>query len=159
MNSEFSIVGIGFDATCSLVCFSDKGISIDPIDPDSEFDVIMWMDHRAENQAFSINCTNHEALNCVGGIISPEMQLPKILWIKEVMPSVWENVEKFFDLADYLIFRSTGVDARSLCCTTCKWNLSCNPGQIDWNRDFLNAIRLEDLSLEKIGNVRTSNFV
>lgn len=44
----------------------------------------MWMDHRAEEQATRITKTGHGVLNRVGGIMSPELQPPKLLWLKEV---------------------------------------------------------------------------
>lgn len=44
----------------------------------------MWMDHRAEEQAARITNTGHRVLSRVGGIMSPEMQPPKLLWLKEV---------------------------------------------------------------------------
>src|SRR5689334_16518334 len=33
----------------------------------------------------------------------------------------WKRAAKFFDLADYLTFRATGDDTRSLCTLVCKW--------------------------------------
>lgn len=44
----------------------------------------MWMDHRAAKQAEFINSTGHSVLRYVGGNMSLEMQLPKLLWIKQV---------------------------------------------------------------------------
>ena len=44
----------------------------------------MWMDHRAEEQAARITNTGHRVLSRVGGVMSPEMQPPKLLWLKEV---------------------------------------------------------------------------
>lgn len=44
----------------------------------------MWMDHRAEEQAACITNASHRVLNRVGGVMSPEMQPPKLLWLKEV---------------------------------------------------------------------------
>lgn len=46
--------------------------------------VVMWMDHRAEDQASRITNSNHGVLSRVGGVMSPEMQPPKLLWLKEV---------------------------------------------------------------------------
>lgn len=46
--------------------------------------VIMWMDHRAVEEAKYINETNHQLLKFVGGKISLEMEMPKILWLKKV---------------------------------------------------------------------------
>lgn len=46
----------------------------DPAHP--ERDIIVWMDHRAINQAARINTQNHSVLKYGGGAISPEMQIP-----------------------------------------------------------------------------------
>lgn len=47
----------------------------------------MWMDHRAAIQAARISGTQHDTLCYVGGVMSAEMQPPKLLWIKEVSTS------------------------------------------------------------------------
>lgn len=49
--------------------------------------VIMWMDHRAVSQVDRINATKHRVLSYIGGVMSVEMQPPKLLWIKEVSTS------------------------------------------------------------------------
>jgi len=51
---------------------------------DERCNVIMWMDHRAASEANTINSTRHPVLRSVGGSISLEMQLPKLLWLKKV---------------------------------------------------------------------------
>lgn len=51
---------------------------------DRHKNVVMWMDHRAEEQATRITNTGHGVLKRVGGIMSPELQPPKLLWLKEV---------------------------------------------------------------------------
>ena len=50
----------------------------------NEWNVIMWMDHRAETEAAEINKTNHEVLKYSGGVMSLEMQTPKLKWLKNV---------------------------------------------------------------------------
>ena len=79
------------------------------------------MDHRATDQARRINETHHEVLRYVGGVISPEMQTPKLLWMKEASPRAWTRAARFLDLPDFLVYRATGNDVRSLCTTVCKW--------------------------------------
>ncbi|KAA8587392.1 hypothetical protein FQN60_016254 [Etheostoma spectabile] len=81
--------GIGFDATCSLVVL-DQSFQPVPVcqDGDRQRNVVMWMDHRAEEQAARITSTGHRVLSRVGGVMSPEMQPPKLLWLKEVRGSM-----------------------------------------------------------------------
>ncbi|MCE1787638.1 sugar kinase, partial [Enterobacter hormaechei] len=84
--------------------------------------IIMWMDHRAIKEAITINQTNDPALCYVGGEISPEMELPKILWLKNYFPQRYQDIWRFFDLADFLVWKATGADVASTCTLTCKWN-------------------------------------
>ena len=50
-----------------------------------DLNVVMWMDHRAADQAARITSTQHNILRYTGGSISLEMQTPKLLWLKEVL--------------------------------------------------------------------------
>lgn len=54
-----------------------------PLSGVQERNVVMWMDHRAMEQASRITATDHRVLSAVGGVMSPEMQPPKLLWLKE----------------------------------------------------------------------------
>jgi len=45
---------------------------------DTRRNIIVWMDHRAVNQAERINATNSPVLQYCGGGVSPEMQAPKV---------------------------------------------------------------------------------
>ena len=112
--------GIGFDATCSLVALDqeDHPVSVSPTGRAGQ-NVIVWMDHRATYQAKHINSLAHPVLKYVGGVISPEMQTPKLLWLKQNLPATWKRAARFLDLPDYLTYRATGDDTRSLCTTVC----------------------------------------
>lgn len=116
------IRGLGFDATCSLVALdaNDRPVSISPTGRDEQ-NIIVWMDHRATPQAEHITAAGHDVLKYVGGRISPEMQTPKLLWLKKEMPQAWRRAARFFDLPDFLTYRATGDETRSLCTTVCKW--------------------------------------
>jgi D-ribulokinase len=123
-NIRCDIVTVGFDATCSLVVLDEKfaPISVNPVRHETNANnVIMWMDHRAKDQAEFINSLKCECLSTVGGKISPEMDPPKILWLKQNFKECFDRAEHFFSLPDYLVWRATGVDVRSVCTTTCKW--------------------------------------
>ncbi|XP_077056159.1 FGGY carbohydrate kinase domain-containing protein-like [Siphateles boraxobius] len=72
--------GLGFDATCSLVAldrhFQPVAVNHTGV---RERNVVMWMDHRAAEQAARITHTKHRVLQGVGGVMSPEMQPAKLL--------------------------------------------------------------------------------
>lgn len=146
-----AVAGVGFDATCSLVLLdaSDRPVTVSP-GGDDRWNVIVWMDHRALDQAARINAGKHEVLRYVGGVISPEMETPKILWLRENLPASYARAARFLDLADFLSYRATGDDARSLCTTTCKWTYLGHedPG---WQRDYFDRIGLGDLDVARIG--------
>ncbi|KAJ1981898.1 hypothetical protein H4R34_001900 [Dimargaris verticillata] len=99
-----------------------------------EYNVILWMDHRAEAQAARISASpvaTKRVLHHLGGQVSPEMDLPKVVWLKECcqltesttatdVRSLWDNMQ-LFSLPDYLSFRATGRRVRSACSLVCKW--------------------------------------
>lgn len=157
------IAGIGFDATCSLVVLGeeDKPLTVSPDGSDKQ-NVIVWMDHRAKGEAEEINQKGHEVLKYVGGVISPEMQTPKLLWLKRNMPNTWEKATHFFDLPDYLVYRATGEDVRSACTTTCKWTYlahedSAQTGSIGaWDDSYFREIGLGELANEGYMRIGTN---
>jgi FGGY-family pentulose kinase len=149
-----AIRGIGFDATCSLVALGakDEPVSVSPTGKDAQ-NVIVWMDHRAIDQANRINAQKHDVLRYVGSTISPEMETPKLLWLKEKLPASWKRAAKFFDLPDFLAYRATKVDVRSLCTTTCKWTYVEKDG--GWSDSFFRDAGLGDLVDEKYARIGT----
>jgi FGGY-family pentulose kinase len=146
------VAGIGFDATCSLVCLdaNDQPVTVSPTGR-ADQNVIVWMDHRAIPQADRINRIKHPVLRYVGGVISPEMETPKLLWLKENLPSSWQRTARFFDLPDFLTYRATGDDTRSLCTTVCKWTYLGHKGTAGdgWDESYFRKIGLGDLAQEK----------
>ncbi|MBC9246900.1 FGGY-family carbohydrate kinase [Paracoccus sp. 11-3] len=139
------VAGIGFDATCSLVVLGDGGapLTVSP-SGDPARNIIVWMDHRAIEHAERINATGHPVLRYVGGVISPEMETPKLLWLRENMPSTYDAAWQFMDLADFLSWRATGDLARSTCTVTCKWTYLAHEDR--WDPDYFRTIGLGDLA-------------
>ncbi|KQT54109.1 ribulokinase [Aureimonas sp. Leaf454] len=146
--------GLGFDATCSLVVLDAAGSSL-PVGPseDPARDIIVWMDHRALDQTRRINETGHPVLRYVGGVISPEMETPKLLWLKENRPDVFARAGHFFDLADFLSWRATGSLARSVCTLTCKWTYLAHEAR--WDPSYFRAIGLEEFADEGFRRIGT----
>lgn len=139
---------VGFDATCSLVAVASdgRGVCVSR-EGYPERDIIMWMDHRAQQEAEAINQTQDEALRYVGGEVSVEMELPKILWLKRHYPQRYQQIWRLFDLADYLVWRASGEDVASVCTLTCKWNYLAHEKR--FSHTLLRAVGLEDVT-EKI---------
>ncbi len=149
-----AIAGIGFDATCSLVVLGQNGAPL-PVGAhgDASRDIIVWMDHRALAQTERINRIKHPVLAYVGGTISPEMETPKLLWLKEHLPESYDAAWQFFDLADFLTWRASGSLARSSCTVTCKWTYLAHEAR--WDADYFHQIGLGDLAEQGFARIGT----
>lgn len=78
--SPSNVKGIGFDATCSLAVTDFHGEPIvisrgDQLGKHGEQNVVLWADHRAEEEAELINSTGSEVLDFVGGTMSVSILL------------------------------------------------------------------------------------
>jgi FGGY-family pentulose kinase len=145
-----AVAGLAFDATCSLVLRDARGspVSVSVTGEDS-WDTVLWLDHRARAEADECSASGHRVLDYSGGALSPEMQIPKLMWLKRHLPASWARTAQAFDLADFLAFTATGNPARSQCTLACKWTWLAHetPG---WQADFLAAAGLSDL-IERTG--------
>ncbi|UVO26392.1 FGGY-family carbohydrate kinase [Bradyrhizobium arachidis] len=154
-----AVKGIGFDATCSLVVLDRDGEPVTvSVSGDRQRNVIVWMDHRATAEARLINETQDNVLRYVGGSISPEMEMPKLLWLKRHLRASFDAAGHFFDLADYLTWRATGSLQRSTCTVTCKWNYQAHNSQDNaggWSAPFFQRIGLSEFVGEKYARIGT----
>lgn len=160
-----TIRGIGFDATCSLAVFAhdtDEPVSVTGPNFDNDHNIVLWLDHRPIEETAKINATNHNLLRYVGGTMSIEMEIPKVLWLKNHMdPKLFDRC-KFYDLADALTHMATGNETRSFCSTVCKQGYV--PVGVDgsvkgWQEDFFNEIGLGDLAKDNFKRVGGVNGV
>ncbi|KAF9464283.1 FGGY family of carbohydrate kinase [Collybia nuda] len=151
-----AVKGIGFDATCSLAVTDLEGEPIivtkgDQLGRPGDRNIVLWADHRAEEEANLINGTGSIVLDYVGGTMSLEMEVPKILWLKNRMdPKLFDRCQ-FFDLPDFLTYRATTDSTRSSCSVTCKCSFVPTTG---WQSDFFQKIGLGQLVIggyEQIG--------
>src|SRR6202000_1866975 len=83
-----------------------------------------------------------DVLGYVGGFISPEMEVPKLLWLKRHLRVSFDAAGHFFDLADFLSWRATGSLARSMCTVTCKWNYLAHEKR--WSAPYFQRVGLQD---------------
>ena len=144
-----AVGGMGFDATCSLVVLDRDGRPVSvSLTGALERDVIVWMDHRAVEDADRINAGGHEALRHMGGKISPEMHVAKLAWLVRRKPETIAKAGHFFDLTDFLSFRATGSILRSACPATCKFGYLAHEKR--WPDEFFDSIGL--------GRLREDNY-
>ena len=145
-----AIAGIGFDATCSLVVRDRAGQPLSVSESgEAARDTIVWLDHRALAEADECTATGHGVLDHLGGVMSPEMQTPKLMWLKRRMPQQWDKAGYFFDLADFLTWKATGSAVRSQNTLSAKWTYMPHL-ETGWRKDFFAAIGMDDL-LERGG--------
>ena len=147
-----AVRGMGFDATCSLVALDGdaRPLSVSPTNA-PERDVIVWMDHRAVDDAERINAGGHEVLRYVGGKISPEMHAPKLIWLARRKPETIGAAGHFFDLTDFLSFRATGSLIRSACPATCKFGYLAHERR--WPAEFFDSVGLGFLKDENYARI------
>lgn len=128
---------------------TDEPVSVTRPSFDSDRNVILWLDHRPVAETERINSTNHNLLRYVGGKMSVEMEVPKVMWLRNNMPRELFDECKFYDLADALTHIATGNEKRSYCSVVCKQGFV--PVGVDgsvkgWQEEFLGQIGLQELS-------------
>ncbi|WP_371746534.1 FGGY-family carbohydrate kinase [Aminobacter sp. SR38] len=139
------IVGISFDATCSTVFRGRAGEQVGiSSNGEQRWDTIVWLDHRALAEADECTETRHDVLGYAGGVMSPEMATPKLMWVKRHLPQSWARTGQLFDLADFLSHKASGSFARSQCTLTAKWTYLAHEREA-WRHDFFAAVGLADI--------------
>src|SRR5271165_5443 len=139
-----AFAGLGFAATCSLLALDGDLLPLSiSLTGAPERDVIVWMDHRAAEDAERINAGGHEVLRYFGGALSPEMQTPKLVWLARMTPDTFDRAAHFIGLTDWLGFRATGSLTRSLCTAACKFGYLAHENR--WPGEFFDNLGLSAL--------------
>ncbi|MDE2396437.1 MAG: FGGY family pentulose kinase, partial [Burkholderiales bacterium] len=76
---------------------------------------------------------------------------PKLLWLLENRPAVFDAAWQFFDLTDFLTWRATGDLSRSTCTVTCKWTYLAHERR--WDETYFRAIGLGSLADEGFARI------
>ena len=135
---EKDIVSLGVDFTSCTVLPVDGNFQ--PVAP-----ARMWKSHSAQDQADRINALCREKgfdLSGVGGKMSSELMLPKLLELKEKEPAVYERTAYFLEAGDWIVWQLTGNKVRSRCMAGFKgmWNDG-------WPAALLEALGLDEEKL------------
>ena len=96
----------------AALSISSQGISFVPVDEGGQAltNAISWLDTRAEKQAIFLAQTigEEELYKRTGKRLRAAYTLPKILWIKENMPLIYNNTHKFLMGLDFITYKMTG---------------------------------------------------
>ncbi|NHJ13009.1 MAG: xylulokinase [Candidatus Thorarchaeota archaeon] len=119
-----------WSATCATInsCFQSGGIrpsqvagvsitnqreTVVPIGADGAplHNAIVWQDRRTVPQCDWIKkqIPEEEIYSITGLTVDPYFTAPKLLWLKEHQPTIYENTHKFLLVHDYIAFQLTGM--------------------------------------------------
>lgn len=138
------VKSVSVSATCSLVLLDKTYSPLRLSEGDPAWDIIVWMDHRATAEANECTATGGLPLANLGGVMSPEMEMPKLMWLKRNRPDLYARIGYAGDLGDWVGFKCTGSLERSVCMLACKWTYDPRPGH-GWDREFLRQIDMLDV--------------
>jgi ribulose kinase len=124
------IAGISVCATSSTILPVRDGRALS--------NAILWMDNRAIEQAEQINKTAHEILKHCGGEVSVEWLVPKMMWIRDNEPEIFNKADRIVEAEDFVNFYLTGNWAASVSQAVCKSNYAEEKGGFDTG--FFDAI-------------------
>ncbi|MFI3170494.1 MAG: xylulokinase [Faecalibacterium sp.] len=95
---------IGFASQCG---------SMVPVDEHCEAldKCIIWLDRRSEEQCPAIRAKipNSEACELVGAPISSGLRAPKIMWLRENKPEIYEKATAFLECGEFMVYHLTGA--------------------------------------------------
>ena len=114
----------------------------------------LWKHHAAQRQADQINETARRMgetwLPRYGGKISSEWFFSKLLQILQERPDIYQQIDRFVEAADWVIWQLTGVEARNTC--TAGYKAMVQDGEFP-DRSYFAALdpAFADVVDEKVG--------
>lgn len=121
------------------IAITSQRASVIPVDCKGEplYPALMWQDKRAraECDEISAKIPSEELYRQCGLRLDPYFSLPKMLWLKNNKPEIWEKAYKLIGVQDYITLLLTGnyVTDRSQACRTMLLDINA----LDWNDALL----------------------
>jgi len=134
------------------VGLSVQGEAIMPIDDAGEAlrPAILGMDTRVgeQNDWLRARFGGEQLFSRTGMPVHPVNTLPKLLWLKEYEPRIWERASRFLLYEDFLIHKMTGeaVISRCLASRTQLYDILDDR----WSTEILEALDLDEGRLAKV---------
>ncbi len=104
---------------------------------------IIWLDARAPDQAKRMmnKFLGRRMFSVIAGAeLSGKDGLPKLLWLKENEPEVYQQMTCFLDVNGYLIYRATGKQVFEWSCASA---FGFDIGKKDWLRSIISYLGLD----------------
>lgn len=130
--------------TISGVSVTSIAEAVVPIDKDGNTigDIITWFDTRSIKQAMWLKdkFTAQKLYSITGLDVNPIFSLPKILWVRENQPDIYQKAYKWLQMTDYILFCLTGeyVTDYTLASRTLAFDVVNN----EWSREILDCVNV-----------------
>ncbi len=133
------------------ISISSQGISIVPVDKSLKplCNAMSWLDVRAQEQTMLLkNQWEQDLFVLTGKPAEACYTLPKLMWLKENKPDIWEEAWKFLMPMDYLLGRFTGnpVTDHSMASGTLMYDIK----NCCWSKEILNQYGIDENRLPQI---------
>ncbi len=134
------ILGVGISAQMFNTLPVDEHIR--PLTP-----MLSWLDVRSVHQADRLmeGDTSSRLFQYTGNIPTAKDVIPKILWLKEERPDIWQRTAYLFDCKEYLVYKLTGKVATDWVGASAYFLF--DPHKKIWSQE---ACRLLGIDLEKL---------
>ncbi|MBJ7549694.1 xylulokinase [Marinomonas ostreistagni] len=109
---------------------------------------ILWNDGRSKIQCDAVMAAHPELLDLSGNLAMPGFTLPKILWLKEHEPEVFDAIDKVLLPKDYLVYRLTGIFSSD--CSDAAGTLWLNPETRQWDEQLLAMTGLKQANMPNV---------
>ena len=133
------------DKPVACIAITSQRASVIPMDEAGHplHDALMWQDKRAVRECEQIaEKISPEALYAQCGLrLDPYFSLPKMLYLRNERPDVWEKTKKLIGVQDYICYLLTGKYVTD-------WSQACRTMLLDlrtftWNEALLSLLELD----------------
>ena len=134
------ILGVGVSAQMwNTLPVNEKGEALTPL--------LSWLDLRSVKQADRVGKGELASLiyQHTGNIPTAKDSIPKILWLKEEMPEIWQKTAYLLDCKEYILFKLTGKIAIDWVGASVYFLF--NPYTKQWSQEVCQAL---DIPIEKL---------
>ncbi|MCD9020418.1 FGGY-family carbohydrate kinase [Cohnella silvisoli] len=125
---------------------SSLGEAVIPVDRNGKVlgNAILYLDPRGQQQAKQIEqrVGSERTMALTGVPLHSMFSLPKVMWIKEHQPEVYENTWKFMLFGDFIAFQLTGIPATDF--TLASRTMALNVARKVWEPEMFEAAGIRD---------------